>query len=301
MPTTKVADIPQNILDIYSRELIMEQIPRLHFRRFVVEKMEAGLQPGKRIKFISLDELPDGGELPDEDVPIPKNKISGGEVFITLKEFGNAAEFSRKAENFSIRDLMQDATTLLGRDFAKTQDRDLRDAHLSTLNKWFSIAAGATGGSTGVVAANFDSVSLAGIVERAHDLNLPKMERGTDQFYVFVGTPHQIRTMRESPGWLDARRYVDPTDQMNGEAGRLNDVVFLQTTQMPILVGAGASSADVHRGILIGMNAVGLGESIPMELIPDPIEDFGRKQAIAWYSIWGASIVNDYLIEIQTT
>lgn len=299
MATTQVADIPQNILDIYSQELILTQLPRLHFRNFVNEKTEAGLQPGEKIKFISLDELPAGGKL-TEGVPIPHHKITGGDVFITMDEFGNGTKFSRKAQNFSIRNLMEDATTLLGRDFVKAQDRDLRDAHLATANKWWATPSGTTGASTVEVDSNFDATALEGIVERAHTLNLPKLERGADQFYGFIGHPHQIRTMRGSAGWQNARQYVNPEQMLNGEAGRLDDVVFMQTTEMPILVGAGAAAIDVYRGVLIGANAVGLGLSVPMEIIPDPVEDHGRVIPVAWYSIWGADIVNDYLIEIQT-
>ncbi len=300
MATTQVADIPQNILDIYSQELILTQLPRLHFRNFVNEKTEAGLQPGEKIKFISLDELPAGGKL-TEGVPIPHHKITGGDVFITMDEFGNGTKFSRKARTFSIRNLMEDATTLLGRDFVKVQDEDLRDAHLASANKWFTIAAGDTGSATGDVTSPFDSVALEGIVERAHTLNLPKLERGADQFYAFIGHPHQIRTMRASAGWQNARQYVNPEQMLNGEAGRLDDVVFMQTTQMPILSAAGSGGIDVYRGVLIGANAVGLGLSVPMEIIPDPVEDHGRVIPIAWYSIWGVDIVNDYLIEIQTS
>lgn len=300
MSLTKVADIPQNILDIYSRELIMEQLPRLHFRNFVNVKTEAGLQPGEKIKFISLDELPSGGELTDEDTPITKHKISGGEVFITLKEFGNGAEFSRKAAAFSIRGLMEDAKTVLGRDYLKVIDAYLRDIFLTTANKWYALADGTSGANTAAVAGMFDNKTLDGVVERANNLNMPKLVRGADQFFAFIGLPRQIRQMRASTGWLNARQYVDASQMLNGEAGRLNDVIFLQTTQMPTLVGAGAAAEDVHRGIFIGDRAVGYGESIPMELIPGPIEDFGRKQSIAWYSILGSGIVNDFLIEVQT-
>jgi hypothetical protein len=37
-----------------------------------------------------------------------------------------------------------------------------------------------------------------------------------------------------------------------------------------------------------------------MELIPEVPEDFGRKQAIAWYTIGGAGILNDYIYDVYT-
>jgi N4-gp56 family major capsid protein len=313
---TKVADIPQQMLDIYSRLLLMDNMPLLYFRQFTEYKLEFGLEPGERIKFTRHDNLAKGGKLVDEDTPITKNKMTGSEQFITLEEFGNAASFSRRASKASLRNMLEDAKKLLGRDYATVLDEFLRDVFLSTANKYYTKADFTTGTAIGDVAGEFSAAVVDALVEQAKNLLMPKLVRGADRFYAFIGTPRQIRQVRNSTGWLDARKYVNPADMLNGEAGRLNDVVFFDTTQMPnptnapagstnpaggiILEGVGSGAANVHRGIFIGADAVGYGESIPMELIPEVPEDFGRKQAIAWYMISGADILNDYLIDVYT-
>lgn len=298
---TKIADIPQQMLDIYSRLLIEDAQPSLFFRQFVDYKLEFGLQPGESIKFTKLDNLTRGGILVDEDTPITKNKMTGSAVYATLNEFGNAASFSRRASKASLRNMMDDAKRVLSRDYAIVMDTYLRDVFQATANKFYMQADFTSGANVGTVAGRFTDVAVDSLVETAKNLNMPTMNRGGDNFYAFIGTAHQIRQIRNSAGWLDARRYVNPSDMLTGEAGRLNNVVFLDSTQMQRYSGQGASGKNVHRGIFIGGGpAVGYGESIPMELIPETPEDFGRKQSIAWYTIAGAKILNDYLIDVYT-
>lgn len=300
MPKTLIADIGANIFDIYARELILENVPKMYFRQFVNYKNEAQREPGQTIDFIAYDNVNKGGQL-DEAVPIQRNKLSSSTESITLTEFGNAISFSRKAKTASIRELMEDSVTLLGRDYREVMDEYLRDIFLATANKHFTKADGSSAASGGTnVAGQFDDVTIEAVVEVAENLNMPKLVRNGESFYAFIGTPRQIRQIRNSSDWLDARRYTNPSDMLTGEAGRLHGVVFLQSTLMPTLSGAGDSGGDISRGVLIGADSVGYGESVPMELIPGDQEDYKRVESIAWYTIAGAGILRDNLVEVQT-
>jgi len=318
MALTKIANIPGNLLDLYSKKLLIEAEPKMYFKQFVDYKLEFGMSPGERIKFTVMENLGKGGVLANEDTPIDKKAMTTSEKFITLGEFGNAAAFSRRASVASIRSLLEDAKKLLGRDYAIVMDEYLRDIFLSTSNKYYAAADGSDAGALNATAGGFDDTVVDALVEVAKNLLIPKLSRGGDQYYAFIGTPRQIRQIRNSAGWLDARKYVDTTQMLNGEAGRLNDVVFLDTTQMPnktnatiamgangaggiVMEAAGAAGVDVSRGVLIGADAVGYGASVPIELIPGVPEDFNRKQSIAWYTIGGGDILNDYIIDVYTS
>lgn len=300
MPQTKVANIPQQMLDIYSRELLMAALPRMLFRQFVTVKREFGVEPGERMLFTKYDNLTKGGKIANEDADLTPVAMSGSAVYISMSEFGNAAGFSRRASKASLRDLMEDAKRLLGRDYSLVMDEYLRDVFLTTANKFYALNTGQSGANVAAVNGKFDATTLDSLVEMAKNLNMPKLSRGADNFYAFIGTPHQIRQLRNSSGWEKTRMYVDPADMLNGEVGRLNDVICFDTTQMPITAGAGAGGVNVHRGVFIGADCVGFGESVPVELIPGEVTNYGRKQSIAWYSIAGAGILNDYLIDVYT-
>ena len=299
MPKTLISDIGANIFDIYARQLLLDNMPKMYFRQFVTYKNEAQKEPGQTIDFISYSNVSEGGQL-TEDIPIPRNKMSSSTESITLTEFGNAISFSRKAKTASIRELMDDAILLLGRDYRTVMDKYLRDIFLGTSNKHYTKADGSSGSSIADVAGLFDDDTLDAVVEVAENLNMPKLVRGNESFYAFIGTPRQIRQMRNSTDWLDARKYTNPSDMLTGEAGRLNGVVFLQSTLMPTVDSGGAGGDDVSRGVLIGADAVGYGDSVPMELIPGDQEDYKRTESVAWYTIAGAGILNDNIIEVQT-
>jgi hypothetical protein len=86
---------------------------------------------------------------------------------------------------------------------------------------------------------------------------------------------------------------------MLGEIGRLNDVVFIETTQIKQITNAG--SKNVYQSIFLGDNAFGHAISLPVELRDGGILDFGREHALAWYAIWGLGLITDQAVLIAET
>ncbi len=303
MPMTKVANVSTGILDVYAQEILLDSVPLLVFRQFVDYKMDLTKKPGETIRFLKYADISAGGALLDEETPIKRNVMTQSDKFITMQEMGNAVSFSRRAQQANIRDLMEDARMLLGRDYRQVLDSYLRDTFGAVANKYYAAAGGAPGANIGATAIPMTDTLLKKLVTTAKNLSIPKFNRGGDSFYVFVGTPNQIEAIRDSSRWMDARRYSDPTQILNGESGMIDGVVFVDSTQMNDLdqAGVGFGGADVERGFFLGAHAVAYGESVPLELIEESPEDFKRKQAIAWYSIAGAGILNDYAIDVYTT
>jgi N4-gp56 family major capsid protein len=299
MALLTTGDIPNEILTIYSREAIFAAFPNLYFRQFVKVKNEFQNEPGETVQFLKLGNLPKGGQLASETNPIPKNKYSDSTVSIQVREYGNATQISRRALEASFRPMLQDASVLLGRDYGLVLDEVCRDAFLSVANKQYG--GGVAGTANIASGSTFKTSEIKDAVETLKTLNVPMMTRGNDQHYVAIAHPHQLRSLRDDNAWIEAHKYANPENIYNGEAGRYENVVFLETTQMPILPAAGASSQDIYRAVLFGADAVGFGETVPFQLLNDGIEDFGRLVSIAWYSIFGAGVINDYGVEIQTS
>lgn len=300
MATLVTGDIPNEILTIFSREAIFATFPQLYFRQFVKVKREFQNEPGETVQFLKIDELSEGNEeLTSETAPIVKEKYTDSVVSVSVGEFGKAVQIGRRALEASFRPMLQDASVLLGRNYGKTVDRICKDAFLATANKQFAGGVGGTGSIA--LGSFFDTDEIKDAVQTLKELNVPMLTRGADQHYVFIGTPGQLRKLRDDTDWKEAHKYIKPENIYNGEAGRYENVVFLETTQMPTLSGAGASSQDIDRGVLFGAASVGFGETVPFGLVNDGIEDFGRLISIGWYSIFGAGIINDYIVEIQTS
>jgi N4-gp56 family major capsid protein len=298
MATTQLSTIPNEILTVYSRDAILEAQGLFTFRNFVDYKQQLGLEPGKTIQFLKLNNITKGGQLPDEFTPMPKQAMTQSTVQITVREWGNAVQVTRFAASASFRDLMADAAVLLGRDYAQVLDDYLRDVFLSTANVQY---AGGGNVVTDIGPGNiFNTAEIKDAAEALKTLNVPAVNRNGDMAYICIAHPHQLRTLRDDPNWINARAYVNPSDIYRGEVGRYENVVFIETTQMPITAGAGSGGTDVYSAIMFGDRMVGFAETVPLEIVSDGQQDFGRFLSLGWYSIFGAGIINDYGIEIQT-
>jgi len=151
---------------------------------------------------------------------------------------------------------------------------------------------------------NVDLIRAA--VETLATNKAPKFD--LDAYVCFVH-PHQARYLRADSAWINVANYAAPTNMLTGEIGRIEDVRFIETTQVAYIkqntqdiwadgedtninTGLAANAAtDVYRAAIVGMNAVGLAVALPVELRDNGVEDFGRTHSLAYYGIWGAGLI----------
>jgi len=88
-----------------------------------------------------------------------------------------------------------------------------------------------------------------------------------------------------------------------GEIGRIDDVIFISTTQQPVIevTPSEGDAFKVYQAVMFGDNAYGWAEALPVEMRDGGIEDFGRSHSLAWYSIMGAGIIEEDNILILET
>lgn len=295
--TISLDKIPNEILKVYSREAQLKALPLFVFGKFVEKKIQLGLEPGKTISFLKYNDVGNGKWL-DEFTPVPRQSMSSSTVELSVKELANSIQLTRMASTTSYRDLLSDISTLLARSYSRTIDEYLRDIFLSTANiQW----AGGNTADNQVGAANvFNTNEIKDSVEVLKTLNVPPVYRGNSNHYICIAHPHQLRTLRDDNNWIRAREYVDPSDMYNGEVGRYENVVFIETTQMPKHVGLGQGGIDLYSAVMFGDRAVGYAETVPLEMVSDGAKDHGRFYSIGYYTVCGAGIVNDFIIEMRT-
>ncbi len=299
------------IQTIWSKEILFQSMPILRLEQFAVKKTELGVQPGLTINFMRYNNLGAASQLV-EGVRMQTNALSASQYSITVAEHGYAVAVSELLLNASFDDVMASASRLLGRNMALYLDGSARDTILTATSVIFGYTP-ATGAITplspydqGTVAAN--RAGLTG----THYLRLPVIKDAVEtlavknvprlgETYVCFLHPHQSRRLRDTPEWIEVTKYAAPGNFMLGEIGRINDVVFIETTQVAKLAGAGGSSSDVYQAIFLGDNAFGHAISMPVELRDGGILDFGREHALAWYAIWGFGLITDNAVVIAET
>lgn len=211
------------VREAYSREILFKAMPQMHFFRFAQVRTELVDQPGVTINMPTYRNISRGTQL-TEGVAIQTQAMSAYNKQIVVAEHGTSIAFTELAMRASFDDLMQTAILQLSRSVALTFDCDLRDVAM----------AGATidGVTTPVIfgradknAAKVSAIANVGVsnvlsvatVKDALELlataNCPKFD---NSYYVSIAHPHQSRTLRDDPSWVNVQNYATPENMLTG-------------------------------------------------------------------------------------
>ena len=243
------------IQTIWSKEILFQSMPTLRFEQFAVKKTELGTMPGLTVNFMRYNNLPIPNGPLLEGVRMKTHAITANQYAITVAEQGFAVAVSELLLNASFDDVMASSSRLLGRNMALYMDGQAR----ATLQRATSVVFGyakptaintgygvyepgtvapnvsAVTGSTGTAADTYylHPHTIKDGVEVLSAKNVPRL----GETYVAFIHPHQARRLRDTPEWIEVTKYAAPGNFMLGEIGRLNDVVFIETTQIGPPIG----------------------------------------------------------------
>lgn len=303
------------IQTIWSKEILFQAMPILRFEQFAVKKTELGVTPGLTVNFMRYNNLGPASPLV-EGVRLQTNALTASQFSITVGEQGYAIAVSELLLNASFDDVMASGARLLGRNMALYLDGSARDTLYQASSKIFGYNKFALAGTPisplspydhGTPATSRDgltgaySFTTAVVKDAVETLSTKNVPRLGDTYVCFLH-PHQSRQLRDDPEFIEVTKYAAPGNFMLGEIGRLNDVVFIETTQVTSAYANGAGSGALYYdSIFIGDNAFGHAIALPVELRDGGILDFGREHALAWYSIWGLGLITDQSVLIAET
>ena len=215
----------------------------------MVKKTELGTAPGLTVNFMRYRSL-EGAQQLVEGVRMETHALSAEQITVTVAEHGMAIAVTELLLNASFDDVMASGARLLGRSMATYLDGLCRDTLLgapSVLYGYDKMASWSNGAprtplspydrgmfadSEATMATNggffFTSALVKDAVETLATRNVPRL----GETYVAFVHPHQSRRLRDDPEFIEITKYASPGNFMLGEIGRLNDVVFIETTQV---------------------------------------------------------------------
>jgi N4-gp56 family major capsid protein len=284
--------------------------------QFAVKKTELGVAPGLTINFMRYNNLGPASQLV-EGVRMTTNALTATQFSITVAEQGYAVAVSELLLNASFDDIMASASRLLGRNMAQWLDSQARDTLLQASSVLYGYNKyDTTANATRTVLSPYDrgtaATSRLGLTGNFHftaalskdiseTLGSKNVPRLGETYCCFV-TPHQSRRLRDDPEWIEQTKYAAPGNFMLGEVGRINDLIFIETTQVVTTDSKGdGTGSRVDRAIAIGDNAFGHAIALPVELRDGGVLDFGREHALAWYAIWGLGLITDQAVVVCET
>lgn len=288
------------IQTVYSQEVLLAAQPLLKFDQFAVEKTELNVSPGMTIQFLGYDNIALGGKL-TEGTQMGTKTLATNTRQITVYEYGNAVATSELLLQTSFRDVMADAAVLLGRDFATVVDAEERAVLETTTQKVY----GGRKASRDLL-LNTDILDVRAIKDAVEVLSTKNIPKVGGDFYVCFVHPHQSRNLRDDAAWINAAQYGDPDRIFNGEIGRIEDVVFIETTDLTVTAKNTGSApqntnVDTYKALLFGAEAFAKAVALPVEMRDNGIIDFGREHALGWYCIQGFGTLRDYTTVLLET
>lgn len=287
--------IPEAVRDFYSREVLFQAQPRLRFAQFAKVKRDLQAIRGKSIVFVKYNNLTGGGSLEEDDVLTPE-AMSTAEVVVPVKEQGNSTQVTEYLLRTSLLDVLGDASRLLANNMAVVLDGQFRDTVLQTTNVIYGNGKKSLAALTAT--DYFNTVTVKDAVEILATNNAPRIN---GDFYVCIAHPHQLRTLRDDKEWIEANVYMGRRQLYIGEVGMYNGVIFVETTQMPVLDSAkiqekyGSSTTIMtgYEAVFFGENAYAWAIALDVELRDDGVIELGRKHTLGWYGIWGTGIIEE--------
>jgi N4-gp56 family major capsid protein len=294
------------VLEVWSKDILYQAQPQMRFEAVAQKQTELGVLPGNKISFLKFNSL-GGSSALTEGTDMETDVMSTSTISITVSEQGKAIAVSEMLLRSSFLNVMDRAATLLGMHYAKNRDSLCRDTLLAGTNLKYSQAGGAAASRADLVATSTFNVKL--VRDAAEFLATNKAPKFNGDAYICFVHPHQGRCLREDNAWIDVRVYAQPDQIYAGEIGRVEDVRFIETTQVPLVkkatqdiwadgadtgtntaVAANAAT-DVYRAVVVGDYSYGIAESLPVEMRDNGVEDFGRKHSLAYYGIWGMGLI----------
>jgi hypothetical protein len=192
-----------------------------------------------------------------EGVRMRTYALSAQQYQIKVAEQGFGVAVTELLLNASFDDIMASASRLLGRNMALYIDLQARTSlqrstsavfgyeKPTAINQGYGIyepgnkaasyagsgAAGTpgAGGAVGTSTSFFLTLhTIKDAVEMLASKNVPRL----GETYVAFVHPHQSRKLRDTPEFIEVTKYAAPGNFMLGEIGRMQDVVFIETTQI---------------------------------------------------------------------
>lgn len=305
------------VRDVYSAEIYLSALPVMKFEQFTTKKSELGVQPGLTIQLPKFSNIKRGGRL-REGKRIPIQPMNQTQQPIRVVEYGNGIGFSELLLQSSFYDQMAAASLLLGRDMSVVLDTELRDVIMGAPNVIFPNGKAAR---TALVAADdFDTDLIKDGVETLEANSAPKW--GNDHWICFCH-PHQGRKLRDDTNWINAAMYSGLGQVYTGEMGRYEDTRFIVSTILPngrnsaidpltgdpedigfdetLESGFAGNTIDIYRAVMFGEYSLGHAVALPVELRDNNNQDFGREHGLAWYSIFGQSVLEAKNVVVMET
>lgn len=194
-----------SLIPVLSKEILFMAEPVYTFYEFAARKTELTTNPGNEIKMLTYNNLKLSEPL-EEGKHIKTQTLSSSTKSIKVVEHGTAVMITEAAIRFSFVDELEVAMRQLSRNYVQTIEKELCSAAVkggTGTSKLFGREKGAAKiDAIGEIEAGKNDFSVTTVKDAVEVLttnNVPKI----NGYYVAIIHPHQARTLRDDPAWIE--------------------------------------------------------------------------------------------------
>lgn len=297
-----MADVPTTtgvltnlVKTAFSKVVDMQLWTEPMFRRFATVEYTDLTNPGSSItKYIHSDLANATSTLAETTDPDAVALANPSSVSITLNEYGNATISTLRLRQFSLSNIDVAQAELVSRNMRNSLDSLVLDVLRQGTNVVYSNAGNVdTTGPTNTVGATdvFSSKLVRYSVAKMRGRAALEFDDGYFIGFVHPDVSHDLRAETGVANWRDPHVYNGTgTDLIwKGEIGVYEGVKWIETPRT-YKANDGASSATVHRTLIMGKEALAEAVSIEPGIVVSPqIDRFRRFMTVGWYGLLGWS------------
>lgn len=194
------------LVPVLSKEILYMAEPIYTFYNFAAKKTELLTSPGNEIRMLTYNNLKIAEPL-EEGIHIKTQTLSSSMKAIKVVEHGTAVMLTEAAIRFSFVNELEVAMRQLSRNYVMTIEKELRDAAVTggvgTSKIFGRQKDGAKITDRAQIAADVNTLTVATIKDAVEILATNNVPKIGGQFYVCICSPHQSRTLRDCPEWIE--------------------------------------------------------------------------------------------------
>lgn len=317
-----MADAPVTLTSTLSSDTTAYEVlsyfqfrPQLYFPRLATVKPTNQSHRGASVQFTIYNDLASAVTPLTENADVTPVAVTDGTTSVTITEYGSATITSAKIRGTSFLVVSSDAANVIGFNMGKSFDTVARNVLLAGTNVFYANGvAGTDAGPRNTIATTdrLNSTAIRQIVAALRNNSVPPYSRngGANSYMGFIA-PDAGMDLRSETGvasWRDPHVYSKPEEIWNGEVGKYEDVIFVETERLwmnnsnPAEYPAGfqnggaGGTVDVYASLFCGQQALAKAWS-NMVSAPEPqivigkvIDILQRFVPIGWYWMGGFAI-----------
>ncbi len=309
------SNLPSALSEYYDRVFLTRAKPLLLFALFG-QNRPLKTKNSKTIKFRRYNALAAATTPLTEGVTPSGNDLSVTDLTATVAQYGDFIKITDMVDLTNPDPVLTEGAQILGDQAGLTIDTLVRDVLVAGTS-----VAYANGASRAEVNTLITKELIAKRVRLLKNQNARKITSmlsagpgfnttPINAAYVGFTHPDVAYTIKDLTGFVPVEKYPNPGQALPGEIGSIEEVRFLETTQVPVFEGAGAAGgsnvketggqADVYATIIVAANAYGI---VPLDMnggiIVKPLGSGGTEDPLeqrateGWKVAFTSKILND--------